>query len=185
MRRKSYFLYGWVLGLTVSLLVSCAPLPVSPPGTRPVITNAFINKERGRYGDILKIYLEADDPRGYMSKVITVVDQVGYGRYFPDTTYLEKQYEHRVIGYLQWNTFSPHASSLSEWTRITIKVSISDTDGHESNTVAFPFIFVSEGGPERPVPPPFDRGTVPRLGYININLYEPTEMGGDEGIEPD
>ena len=61
----------------------CVSLPPSPPGTRPVITQAFINREKGRFGSILKIYIEADDPKGFMSRITTVVDQVGYGHYRP------------------------------------------------------------------------------------------------------
>jgi hypothetical protein len=61
--RKSF----WLLGLFFLVVFQgCASFPVSPQGTRPAITNAFINKEEGIYGSILKIYIEADDPRGFM-----------------------------------------------------------------------------------------------------------------------
>jgi hypothetical protein len=168
-----------VIFLTV--FQGCVSLPVSPPGTRPIVTNAFINKEKGRYGSILKIYIEADDPEGYMYRVATVVDQVGYGRYFPSFLNLSSKYEHHLIGYLQWNTFSSRASRMPEWNQITIKVSILDTSGNESNTVVFPFIFVSEAVPERPLPAPFNEGNVPRLGYIHVNLFNPFEMGPGPG----
>ena len=42
--------------------------PASPPETKPVITNAFISREQGRYKDALKIYIEADDPEGFMDR---------------------------------------------------------------------------------------------------------------------
>lgn len=157
----------------------CVSLPVSPPGTKPIITHAFINKERGIYGSILKIYLEAEDPQGYMFRIATGVDQVGYGGYPTDWIYLARQNEHHLIGYLQWNTFSFHASRMPEWTQITINVSILDTDGNESNTVVFPFEFVSEAVPETPLPPSFNQGNISRLGYIDINLFNPFEMGDD------
>jgi hypothetical protein len=169
----------WFCGLIVCMLVlfwGCVPLPPSPSETRPVITSGFINKEKGRYGDILKIYIEANDPEGTMFRIYTVVEQVGYGRYFPDTIYVEPKDQHHLLGYLQWNTFSIYTTWLPEWTRITIKVSIADTDGNESNTVVFPFEFISEGVPESPLPAPFDQGHVPRLGYIDINLRNPLEM---------
>jgi hypothetical protein len=158
----------------------CVSLPPSPPETKPVITHAFINKEKGRYGDILKIYIEADDPKGFMSKITTVVDQVGYGHYPTNWIFLEPPYAHHLIGYLQWNTFSSHASRMQEWTQITIKVSILDAAGNESNEVVFPFTFVSEVVPKSPLPAPFNRGKIPRLGFIDINLYNPFEMGGEE-----
>jgi len=151
----------------------CVSLPVSPPETKPVITNAFISKEKGRYRDVLKIYIEADDPKGFMFKIATTVDQVGYGHYPTDWIYLDTKYQHHLIGYLQWNTFSYHASWMPEWTQITIKVSIFDTSGNESNEVVFPFEFVSQVFPEPPLPAPFNQGDIPRLGYIHINLFNP------------
>jgi len=138
-----------------------------------------MDKEKGMYGTVLRIYLEADDPQGYMFRIATAVDQVGYGSYPTDWIYLKSQYQHHFLGYLQWNTFSAHASWMPEWTQITIKVSILDTDGNESDSVIFPFEFVSEAVPEIPLPPPFDQGNIPRLGHIGIDLFNPLEMGDD------
>ncbi len=157
--------------------LGCASLPASPQGTKPLITRAFINQERGNYGSILKIYVEADDPKGYMFRIATAVDQVGYGSYPTDWIYLKPQDQHHLLGYLQWNTFSVHASRMPEWTQITIKVSILDTDGNESNIVIFPFEFVSGAFPETPLPSPFDQGNIPMLGHIDIDLFNPFEMG--------
>ncbi len=180
--KKTFWFLGIVSAIVVSsLFQGCASLPPSPPGTKPAITNAFINREKGNYGDVLKIYLEAEDPKGYMFKIFSVVDQPGYGQYFPNINYVEAKDQHHLLGYLQWNTFSPNAPTLPEFSRITIKVSIADTDGNESNTVFFPFEFVSEAVPESPLPPPFNQGNIPRLGYISINLYNPYDMGGPEG----
>jgi hypothetical protein len=127
------------------------------------------------------MYIEADDPKGFMFRIATIVDQVGYGLYPTDWTYLESRDEHHLVGYLQWNTFSFNAVRMPEWTQLTIQVSIFDTDGDESNTVVFPFEFVSEAIPESPLPPPFDRGNVPRLGYVDINLFNPLEFGPGPG----
>jgi len=167
----------WFLSLCLFIAIQgCVSFPVSPPETRPIVSHAFINKERGIYGSILKIHIEANDPQGFMLRIATVVDQVGYGRYPTDWIYLGPEHEHHLIGYLQWNTFSSHASRIPEWTQITIKVSILDTNGNESNTVVFPFEFVSEVIPETPLPPPFTRGDIPMLGHIGINLFNPLEL---------
>jgi hypothetical protein len=180
--KKFLSLFSFILVVTLlTVFHGCVSLPVSPQGTKPIITNAFINKEEGPYGDILKIFIEADDLQGYMYKIYTVVDQPGYGQYFPDTTFIERKDQHHLIGYLQWNTFSSHASWMPEWTQITIKVSIMDTSGNESNTVVFPFTFVSQAVPERLLPSPFNEGNVRQLGYIDINLWNPFQMGGGPG----
>lgn len=178
--KKSILLFS-LIGSLFLLVASqgCVSLPASPPKTRPIITRAFMNQERGIYGSILKIYIEADDPQGYMFRIATVVDQVGYGRYPADWIYLESKEEHHLIGYLQWNTFSYHASWMPEWTALTIRVSVFDTSGHESNEVVFPFEFVSQVFPENPLPPPFHQGNVSMLGHIDIDLFNPLEMGDD------
>jgi hypothetical protein len=173
----------WLPGLfweTVlfAFLTGCASLPVSPPGTRPVITHSYC-VEKAHYGDILKIYIEADDPGGYMARIATVVNQVGYGSYSTNWVYLESPYPHHLLGYLEWNTFNPRVLNLPEWTRITIEVSVFDTDGNQSNAVALPVTFVSEAVSNPPPLAPFGQPNIPRLGYVNINLVNPLRREKD------
>ena len=171
---------GLKAGVCLVLLVSslgCVSFPVSPPETKPVITHAFIDNEQGIYGSILRIYIGADDPRGFMFRIATSVDQVGYGHYPASWVYLDQRYQHHVVGYLQWNTFSHNASWMPEWTQLTIKVSVFDTNGTESNEVVFPFEFVSQVVPNAPLAPPFDQQSLALLGHIAINLFNPLQMG--------
>ena len=153
----------------------------SPRGKAPVITNAYLIGQ-GRYGDVLKIYIEADDPDGEMLRVATTVDQVAYGLYPTDWIYLKPQYRRHFVGYLQWNTYSSHTGYIREWTWITVKVSVFDKAGNESNVVALPFQFLSEVVKNSRPPAPFDQGNLPRLGHVGINLYEPTQMGDGKDI---
>jgi len=141
----------------------------------PVIKTSYA-PEKLRYGDVLRIYIDAEAPDGDMFKIASVVDQVGYGRYPTDWIYLKPQYQQHFRGYLQWNTFSSSTSYMREWTQVTLKVSVFDKAGNESNAAVFPFQFVSEAIPESQPPPPFYEGD-PRLGYLNINLLEPSLMG--------
>jgi hypothetical protein len=138
----------------------------------PIITHAFA-VDKGYYGYIWKIYIEAEDPDGDMEKIAIVVDQLGYGQYPSDWIILKPQYRGHLIGYLQWNTFSSKASYLPEWTQITVKVSIFDKCGNESNEVVFPFTFESGVINENQyqLPAPFDQGNTRRLGQIMIDLY--------------
>ncbi len=141
----------------------------------PVIKASYA-PDKVRYGDVLRIYIEAEAPDGDMLKIASVAEQVGYGHYPTDCIFLEPQYQKHFRGYLQWNTFSSSTSHISEWTQVTVKVSVFDKAGNESNAVVFPFQFVSEASPESQPPPPFYKGD-PRLGYLNINLLEPSLMG--------
>ena len=144
------------------------------PGTHgPIITNAFA-VERGYYGYIWKIYIEAEDPDADMLRVASVVDEVGYGHYPTDWIYLKSQYQKHFKGYIQWNTYSSTTPYLTEWTQITLKVSVLDKAGNESNVVVFPFTF--ETGKDQyqyKLPAPFDQGDLAKLGYIHVNLYDP------------
>jgi len=144
------------------------------PGTHgPIITNAFA-VERGYYGYIWKIYIEAEDPDADMLRVASVVDEVGYGHYPTDWIYLKSQYQKHFKGYIQWNTYSSTTPYLTEWTQITLKVSVLDKAGNESNVVVFPFTFETGKDQYRyKLPTPFDQGDLAKLGYIHINLYDP------------
>ena len=153
------------------------------PGTHaPIITNAFA-VDKGYYGTIWRIYIEAEDPDGDMLRVAAVVDQVGYGHYPTDWIYIKSQNQKHFKGYLQWNTFSSKASYLREWTQITLKISVMDKAGNESNEVVFPFSFETgvKGQYQSKPPAPFDQGDLPRVGYVHIDLFEPTQMGNDAG----
>ena len=141
----------------------------------PIMTHSFA-VEKGYYGYIWKIYIEAEDPDGDMLKIASVVDHTGYGRYPTDWIIIKPRYRRHLKGYLQWNTFSSRTSYFREWNHITLKVSVIDKAGNESNVVILPFSF--ESGVRDPykyeLPAPFRGSELPRIGYIHIDLVEPT-----------
>ena len=175
--RKWFWLFS--LFLSAILFTASQGWTQSRPGTRaPVIAYSFAI-EKGIYGYIWKIYIEAEDPDRDMLRITSVVSQTGYGRYPTDWVFLKPQYQRHFKGYIQWNTFSSRTGYLREWTQITLKVSIIDKAGNESNTVVFPFTFESgvKDQYRYKLPAPFNQGDIPRLGYIHIDLFEPTVMG--------
>jgi hypothetical protein len=139
----------------------------------PVITHAF-TVEKIKYGDILKVYIEAEDPTGDMFRIATVVEQTGSGRYPTSWAYVQTTDRKHFKGYLQWNTFSSKAPFISEGTPITLTVSVFDKFGNQSNALTFPITF--ESGVKRAssyqLPSPFDQGNLPRLGAIDIDLID-------------
>ncbi len=137
----------------------------------PVITHTYA-VDRGYYGNVWKIYIEAEDPTGDMSKIVATVDQPGWGPYFSDTILVKPKDPHHLEGYLQWNTFSKNANTIRDFTNITLNVAVFDKAGNQSNVVAFPFEFASRDVPKYELPSPFNKDD-PRLGYINIDLYNP------------
>jgi len=139
----------------------------------PVITHAF-TVQSIQYGDILKVYIEAEDPEGKMARIATVVDQAGYGRYPTNWVFLAAPDQKYFKGYLQWNTFSSRTPKLSEGTPITLTVSVFGKSGSRSNEFAFP-IMIESGGKRAssyPLPPPFDQGAVRKIGNITIELMD-------------
>ncbi len=177
MKRKSIF---WVSGAVLALVLFSGTqgwTQIQPGSKAPVITHAF-TVERIMYGDILKVYIEAEDPTGNMVKIATVVDQAGSGRYPVDWVYLKPKDRKHFKGYLQWNTFSSKTPFISEGTPITLTVSVFDKSGNQSNAVAFPITFGSgvKRASSYQVPSPFDEKDVKKLGYIDIELMDFTIM---------
>jgi hypothetical protein len=142
-----------------------------PSGSKPPLITSYFAPEKGRQGDIIKIYLAAEDPEGDMRNIGTQITQVGYGVYPTDWTYLREKYRGHFVGYLQWNTVS--SDPFPWWTRISINISVFDRQGNESNQIVLPFEFIS-GARSTVVPPvPFDQAGIPRLGYISTELRNP------------
>ncbi len=139
----------------------------------PRIAHAF-TVEKIRYGDILKVYIEAEDPDGKMVRIGTVVDQAGYGRYPISWVFLDEADRKHFKGYIQWNTFSSKTVTLSEGTPIVLTVSVFDRSGNRSNEFAFPITFESgvKRMSSRELPPPFDQGEIRKLGSIDIELMD-------------
>jgi|GEM_PF-1155147 hypothetical protein len=164
---------SWWKATTTAVKEQKSKLETKPP----IITNSFA-VEKGPYGYIWKIYIEAEDPDGDMERIASIVEEPGFGRYFTDWIVLKPQYRKHFKGYIQWNTRSV-AGDLPEWTPITLKISIVDKAGNESNEVIFPFTF--ESGIKDPyqykLPTPFDVESLPRIGYIHIDLFPPGGMG--------
>ena len=165
--KKFLYIFGLLLALTF-FIVPVGWAQPKPETKAPIITHSFA-VEKGYYGYIWKIYIEAEDPDGEMYKIASVVDQPGWGRYPTDWIMVKSQDRKHLKGYIQWNTFSSGAGYLPEWTSITLKVSIFDKAGNESNVVVFPFTFQTgvKDQYKYTLPAPFDQGDLPRLGYID------------------
>ena len=168
----------WIISLVIMVIfftVSQGRTQPKPGMNVPVITHSFAI-EKGRYLDVVRLYIEADDPNGEMLRIATVAYEPGSGYHRPDWIYLEPQDEHHFLGYLQWNTHSQFGR-VGEWTNVTLKVSVLDKDGNESNVVIFPFEFVSEVLAKPQPPAPFDQGNISRLGHVMIELRGKGDSG--------
>jgi hypothetical protein len=159
-------------GMAVCFFILIVPVGWTQPMTDakgPVITGSYA-VDRGQYGIVWRIYIEAEAADAEMTKIASVVDQAGQGRYPTDYILLDPQYRKRLRGYLQWNTFSSMGGALKEGDQITLRVSVIDRAGHESREVIFPFLFVSGVKDQDRLPAPFDQQNIPRIGHIAINL---------------
>ncbi len=159
-------------GKTQSLFPYEGGAPPKPGTHAPIITHAYA-VDKGQYGIIWKVYVEAEDPDADMNYVTAEVNQIGQGRYSTDHILLDPQHRHHLKGFLQWNTFSSGGAALPEGTQITLRISIIDKAGNESNTVIFPFTFVSGVRVEDTLPGSFDEKNIPRIGYVSIDLVNP------------
>lgn len=172
-RKSVLFVLGSVLVLWLMAIPVVGAQP-SPGSKAPIITRTFA-VESGIFGEPWRVYIEAEDPDGDMLRVAAVVIQVGYGYYPTSWTYLKRESGKSLRGYLQWNTSS--SQYQPEWSRLTLTVSVFDRAGNESNEVVFPYTFETGIRRSSKPTPPFDQGDVARLGYVNVNLYDPSRMG--------
>ena len=177
-KTKNFFIV--LLGLIgLMALYGCAEnrqvlgVPAVPAGTKPPVITAYFAPSEGSFGYPMRVYLAAEDPEGDMLRIAVQVSQVGYGNYPTDWTFLKSQYQKNFVGYLQWNTASNHTIFLPEWTQITMRVTVFDKYGVQSNEVILPFLFMTGARPSPSPPAPFDKGNLPRLGYIDVNLSDP------------
>ncbi len=161
-----------IAGAVLLMVSSAWPQDRSAKG--PLITH-FYAIDRGRYGIDWKIYIEAEDTDGEMTKIAAVVDQPGQGHYPTDFVLLDPQHRNHLLGFLQWNTFSSRGSALRDGTQIRLRVSVIDRAGRESREVVFPFTFLSGVTDQARTPPPFDRDNIARIGYLSVDLVTPEE----------
>ena len=165
-----------VLLLVGLLLSGCSGLaqPKAPgAGNPPVITASFA-ADKGMYGDIIKVYLAAEDPHGEMDRIAVQVSQVGYGVYPTSWTVVKPKYAKRFVGYIQWDTYSEDTPKMPEWTQISMNITVIDKGGFQSVPVVLPYQFVTGAFPSPPLPAPFSqRRVIPRIGYIDVDLINP------------
>jgi len=157
-------------------LSGCSGLPQPKPpgaGNPPVITASFA-ADKGMYGDIIKVYLAAEDPQGEMDRIAVQVSQVGYGVYPTSWTVVKPKYAKKFVGYIQWDTYSEDTPKMPEWTQISMNITVIDKGGNQSVPVVLPYQFVTGGFASPPLPAPFSqRRVIPRIGYIDIDLINP------------
>jgi hypothetical protein len=152
------------------------------PNLNVPVIKAACAIDQGIYGaTILKIYVEAEDPNGDMAKIATMVDQVAYGHYPTDFIMLKPEYGKYFKGYIEWNTWSMHASSMPDGNYVTARVAVIDKAGNSSNEFVFRYTFQTGVLPAPKPPEPFDQGSLAKLGNVFIDLYNPYLMGGGGG----
>ena len=167
-------IFPFVLFLAGVLVMPQEGLTQSRPEKNgPVITQAWA-KSSGRLGTVLKLYIEANDPDADMLRIATVIDKGGTGHHPTDWTFIRPGDRRHLIGYLQWNTLGSKSGWIDEWTHLTIQVSVFDKAGNESNVVVFPFTFET-GGLRPKAAAPFDKGDIPRLGYVTTEIRGTTD----------
>ena len=172
--QRVLYLTGLLLGVVIS--VTPAWTQSKPETKGPVIRNSYAT-DKGQYGAIWKIYIEAEAVNADMTKIAVVADQAGYGHYPTDFILIDPQHRKNLKGYLQWNTFSSKGADLKDGERMTVRVSVIDRAGNESREIVFPFTFVSGVRTEASLPAPFDQHNLPRIGYVGINLVSPDRGG--------
>ena len=130
------------------LAMGCATLMSSKEEVKatPVITQSFASREI-RIGDTWKIYLNASDPNGEMTKISAIVDQPE--QIYPEgITKVSKENGKGFSGYLYLSTNS--LANAPDGTSITLWVQIQDRAGNLSQPATFPLTLKSLATQEAP-----------------------------------
>jgi hypothetical protein len=173
----------WVMAagiLTAAFFLCGNTLAASPEKEKhaPVITKAYV-ADQARFGDVLKIYIEAEDPQGDMMRIATQASQNGFGGYATDFIFLKSQYRKQFKGYLTFNTHSVRASFLPEWTQLKLTLSVIDRAGNESREVVLPVELISSRAPVGSLPEAFADKELPKIGTITVDLMNPVAQAGN------
>lgn len=133
----------------------------------PAINQAFASKQI-RPGDSWKVYLNASDPDGNMTYIVSEVSQPGVGPYPISRTRVKEGDRKEFSGYVYLNTFSFAGSPSSlNYVNLTLTVWIQDRAGHYSNPAVFLTSFNPRHTQEPPPPGAFKERD---LGPIMVNL---------------
>ena len=123
--QRVFYLMGLLLGVVIS--VTPAWTQSKPETKGPVIRNSYAT-DKGQYGTIWKIYIEAEAVDADMTKIAVVVDQAGFGHYPTDFILIDPQHRKHLKGYLQWNTFSSKGADLKDGDRIRVNLTTGEIE---------------------------------------------------------
>lgn len=158
-------------GLLTALFSSCvgAGRVASTSGTQPPAITRTYAPDKGAYGQIWKIYIEAEDPDGDMFRIASELQQEGVRyRQSVDFISVKKRDQKYLKGYLSLDTYFLREPILGVGPRLVLRVSIVDKAGNESKTAVFNFEYTGKTSESTPLPAPFDQGEIPKLGNIMI-----------------
>ena len=139
---------GIALLVLLCVAVGCATLEGTGKGPKvtPVITRSFAS-EQVRLGETWKIYLNASDPNGEMTKIYAIVEQPGQVNPV-SITKVSKENAKELSGYIYLST-APPATPL-DGTSVSLTVQIQDRSGNFSQPAVFPMIIKNLATQEAP-----------------------------------
>ena len=162
--------------LAVCVLISgcasftrCDKISTSGEGQPPVILDSYAPSQI-RPGSAWRVYLRAKDPDGDMKEMIQVLVRGGNGPF--KTTFAPIRAEHsaEMGGFFFLRTPS---SAQADYTRLgfmglTLRITIRDCQGNQSEQVEFPLHFTVE--PAQDLPPEWNDVADRSLGAIMFDL---------------
>ena len=167
--------------ILVSVVISLAHQSVEgqaqTKGSAPVITFAWA-QERIRQGEDWRIFIAATDPDGDMYRIYCRIEQLGGQGYRPDISNIKKGMEGQLTGYLVLRT---HSQQDFFGLYLTLKLTILDRAGNESQSLSFPLVIDGERTKFPPpdlIPAGLEKSLNQRIGYIGIDLMRRDRMGG-------
>ena len=163
-----------VLGLSVLIwgcasFTNCKKISTSGKGQPPEILDSFAASEI-RPGASWRVYIHAKDPDGDMKETIQIIIRGDSGPFATSFAPLRAEYSAEMNGYFFLRT--PPATQ-ADYTRLgnmglTLRMSIRDCQGNESEPIKFPLRFTPRASHD--LPPEWQQVADHSLGAIMFDL---------------
>jgi len=163
----------WIFAIGIVLLtLGCATLKDQEAryGSNPPVITATFAKDKIVSGDTWKIYINASDADGDMSRFVCSVFQDGGYPYPFDLIEIKPEQKKKLSGYLYLPTYTSHEDLWN--VHLELYLHIVDKAGHRSKEEVFELRFASKASNEEADKTLFDDKP---LGPIMINI---TNQGG-------
>ena len=181
MNKKIYvFVALCILVSGCASFTRCDEISTSGTGQPPVILDSYAPSQI-RPGATWRVYIRAKDPDGDMKETIQVLMRGGSGPFKTTFAPLRAEHSAEMGGFFFLRTPSSAQADYSRlgFTGLTLRITIRDCQGNQSEQVEFPLHFTFEAAHD--LPPEWNDVADRSLGAVMIDLGDMLNRSRGDG----